>query len=73
MGWSHKGDDEIFTFAEFIQAFEMKDLKAVAPIFDLTKLEWMNGEYVRMMSAEELSKKIFDYSEKYIHLSLIHI
>lgn len=66
MGWSHKGDEEIFTFDEFIKAFELKDLKAVAPIFDLTKLEWMNGEYIRMMSAEELAQRIAAYSEKYL-------
>lgn len=67
MGWSHKGESEVFPFDEFIATFEMKDLKAVAPIFDLTKLEWMNGEYIRMMSSEELTSRIVDYCNTYLN------
>lgn len=62
MGWSHPEGKEIFPLLEFIQLVDLKDLKPVAPIFDLKKLEWMNGEYIRGMSSEELKKRllIFD-------------
>lgn len=66
LGWSHPEEKEIFSMDDFISAFELKDLKTTAPIFDLTKLEWMNGEYIRMMSAEELAQHIAQYSKKYV-------
>ncbi len=56
MGWSHPEEKEIFTLDEFIAVFDLKDIRQVGPIFDLTKLTWMNGEYIRMMKVEELEK-----------------
>ncbi len=61
MGWSHPAGKEIFTMTEFIEKFELKDLKPVGPVFDLTKLEWMNGEYIRKMSDEELEKRLDEF------------
>ena len=34
---------------EFISVFELKDMKPVGPAFDIAKLEWMNGMYIRNM------------------------
>lgn len=65
MGWSHPDEKETFTLEEFIQHFELKDLKAVGPIFDLTKLEWMNGMYIREIPLPTLVQIIKDYSERY--------
>jgi glutamyl-tRNA synthetase len=62
LGWSHPEEKEIFKLDEFISLFELKDLKPIAPIFDLKKLEWMNGEYIRSMDVAELAKRIRDYS-----------
>jgi glutamyl/glutaminyl-tRNA synthetase len=39
---------------EFIQVIDLHRIKTVGPIFDIKKLEWMNGEYIRMMSVSEL-------------------
>jgi glutamyl-tRNA synthetase len=58
MGWSHPDQKEIFNLDEFIRLFELKDVKPVAPTFDMTKLDWMNGEYIRTMSAEMLSERL---------------
>lgn len=58
MGWSHPEGKEVFSLDEFVQYVELKDLKPVAPTFDLTKLSWMNGEYLRMMTDEEFEKKL---------------
>ncbi len=54
MGWSHPEEKEIFSLDEFIAVFDLKDIKQVGPIFDLTKLTWMNGEYIREMKIEDL-------------------
>lgn len=54
MGWSHPKGKDIFSLDEFVEKFEIKDLKPVGPVFDITKLEWMNGEYIRKMSDDQL-------------------
>jgi glutamyl-tRNA synthetase len=54
MGWSHPEEKEIFSMEEFIQVIDLHRIKTVGPIFDIKKLEWMNGEYIRMMSVSEL-------------------
>lgn len=58
MGWTHPEEKEIFSLDEFIAVFDLKDLRQVGPIFDLTKLTWMNGEYIRAMKVEDLEKAL---------------
>lgn len=58
MGWSHPEQKDKFDLQEFTSLFDPKDLKPVGPVFDLTKLEWINGLYIREMSAEELKKRL---------------
>jgi len=54
LGWSPGGDREIMTQAEMIELFSLEGIQSKAAIFDTTKLEWMNGQYLSMTSAEEL-------------------
>lgn len=63
MGWSHPEQKEIFSLTEFIKVFKLEDLQAVAPIFDIVKLEWMNGEYIRRMNPDELTTRIDEFYE----------
>lgn len=58
MGWSHPDQKEDFDLSEFVSLFDPKDLKPVGPIFDLTKLEWLNGVWIRKLSIGELKKKL---------------
>jgi len=58
MGWSHPEQKEEFDLSEFVSLFDPKDLKPVGPIFDLTKLEWLNGVYIRKMPIEDLKKRL---------------
>ena len=60
-GWTHPEEKEIFTREEFIEKFDLKDIKPTGPIFDLKKLNWMNGEYIRKMSVEELEEKLIQF------------
>lgn len=61
MGWSHPRQIEDFDISEFIHLFDPKDLKPVGPIFDLTKLEWLNGAWIRKLSAENIKKRLQDF------------
>ncbi len=58
MGWSHPEQKEVFDIQEFISLFDPKDLKPVGPIFDLAKLEWINGQWIRNMDSLELKKRL---------------
>ncbi len=53
LGWTHPEEKEIFSHEEFQQLFELKDLSPIGPVFDETKLKWMNGKYIREFSQEE--------------------
>lgn len=64
MGWSHPEEKEMFSLDEFVSCFDLKDLKAVGPIFDLQKLEWMNGCYIRDFSIEELESRLKEYEPR---------
>lgn len=62
LGWSHPEEKELFSLEEFTSLFDLKDIKPVGPIFDLIKLEWMNGVYIReRLSSEEIKKRITDF------------
>ena len=54
LGWSPGGDREIMTLDEMIAAFSFEGVQKKPAIFDMTKLEWMNGQYLSASSAEEL-------------------
>ncbi len=56
LGWSHPQEEEIFSLQEFIKYFDLKDVSPIGPVFDLEKLEWMNGVYIRKKSDQELAK-----------------
>ena len=43
---------EKFTLDEMIQHFDIKNIRLGGPVFDLTKLKWLNGEYLRALSPD---------------------
>lgn len=61
MGWSYPGGKELFSLDEFIKVFDFKDISPAGPVFDLKKLEWMNGEYIRKMDLAESKTKILAF------------
>lgn len=61
LGWSHPEEKEIFDLQEFIKYFDLKDLSPVGPIFNIEKLDWMNGVYIRKKSNKDLLQLIKQY------------
>ena len=55
LGWSH-GDQELFTLAEMIELFDIKDVHKNAAVFDPEKLLWVNYEYMKSATVEELKQ-----------------
>jgi glutamyl-tRNA synthetase len=54
LGWSPGDDREIMTGAELIERFTLEGINKKGAVFDTAKLEWMNGQYISAMPAEEL-------------------
>ena len=56
LGWSH-GDQEIFTIEELLELFKVEDVSRSASAFNPEKLLWVNHEFIKAMSAEDLLEK----------------
>ncbi len=54
LGWSPGGDREILPEAEMIRLFSLEGVQRRAAVFDVTKLEWMNGQYLSAVPTEDL-------------------
>lgn len=50
LGWSPKGEEEIFSRDQFIELFDAQRLSKSPAMFDKNKLEWMNGQYITKMT-----------------------
>jgi glutamyl-tRNA synthetase len=61
MGYSLPDGREIFSFDEMVASFDWARVNAVGPVFDLDKLAWLNGHYIRAMPTDELAERIVAY------------
>lgn len=61
LGWTPPSGKEILSLEEMIKEFDIKDVNVASPIFDIRKLDWMNGEYIRLLTDEELTKRLQEY------------
>lgn len=58
LGWSHPQGKEIFPLSEFIRFFDLKKVRKAGPVFDIKKLDWMNGVYIRKKTGKQLVQLI---------------
>lgn len=61
LGWSHPEGKEIFDLKEFVDLFDIKRLRKAGPVFDVAKLDWINGEYIRNLSSGEFLKRVWEF------------
>ncbi|MGE7623935.1 glutamate--tRNA ligase [Viridibacillus sp. NPDC096237] len=54
LGWSPEGEEEIFSKEDFIRLFDEKRLSKSPSMFDKQKLTWMNNQYIKKLSLEEV-------------------
>ena len=66
LGWSPRGEQEIFSMDELIDIFDLAGISKSPAIFDIDKLRYFNSEYIRAMSPEDFAKA----SEPYIRRSV---
>ena len=70
LGWSPEDDREIFSLKELVEAFDYKHISKSPAVFDMVKLSWMNGEYLKKMDEEAFFKLAKPYIDKVITKSL---
>lgn len=58
LGWAPEDQREILTLDEYIYEYDPKDQSAKSVAFDLKKLNWMNGVYIRKLGLPELKKRL---------------
>jgi glutamyl-tRNA synthetase len=58
MGWSMPDEREIFSKDEMVAAFDEQRISVGGPIFDQTKLAWLNGQYLRELSETEFAERV---------------
>jgi glutamyl-tRNA synthetase len=64
LGWSH-GDEEVFTREQLVQVFDLDQVGKKGSIFDVKKLQWLNGVYLRAKSSTELLSSFDLMDESY--------
>ena len=62
LGWSPESDQEIFSLDELIKEFNYKKISKSPAVFDMVKLRWMNGEYIKKMEFD----RFYEMAEPYI-------
>ena len=58
LGWSPAEDREIFSLEELVKAFDYHRINKSPAVFDMKKLSWMNGEYIKAMDND----KYYEYA-----------
>ena len=62
LGWSSPDNREIFSLEELVEAFDYKHISKSPAVFDMVKLKWMNGEYLKAMDFDTF----YEMAEPYI-------
>jgi glutamyl-tRNA synthetase len=61
LGWGYDESTEFFSTAELIEKFSLERVSRSPAVFDLDKLTWMNGRYIRELEPAELARKTADF------------
>ncbi len=61
LGWAHPDQTEILDLDEYIRVFDPADISPNSVVFDLPKLDWINGVYIRKLSTDQLASKLTSF------------
>ena len=57
LGWSPEDDREIFSLQELVENFDYHRMSKSPAVFDMKKMRWMNGEYIKAMAPESFYER----------------
>jgi glutamyl-tRNA synthetase len=58
LGWSPGTDQDIFTMEQLIAAFDLSKIQASPAVANLERLDWLNGQFIRRLPADELAARL---------------
>ena len=64
LGWGYDDSQTIFSVPELIEKFTLERVSKNPAVFDIQKLEWMNGVYIRALSVEDLYERALPYWQR---------
>ena len=67
LGWSPEDNREIFSLKELVEAFDYRHMSKSPAVFDMNKLKWMNGEYIKAMDFDTFYAKALPYIKETVH------
>jgi glutamyl-tRNA synthetase len=70
LGWSPEDNREIFTLDELIRDFDYRRINKSPSVFDMNKLKWMNGEYIKAMDFDRFYEMALPYIKEVITKNL---
>lgn len=70
LGWSPENNQEIFSLDELVKEFNYKNISKSPAVFDMVKLKWMNGEYIKAMDFDRFYGMAEPYIKKVISKDL---
>lgn len=70
LGWCPQDNREIFSLEELVEAFDYHHMSKSPAVFDVQKLRWMNGEYLKAMDDEKFYEAALPYLKKAISREL---
>ena len=75
MGWSMPDEREKFTLGEMLSHFDIQRVSLGGPVFDLEKLKWLNSQWLRELSVEELADQLqsWAYNRELLTTALEHL
>ena len=63
LGWAH-GDEEIFSKSDLIEKFDISNVGRSPAIFDMDKLLWLNGHYMKTIPPDEIASRLVPFLER---------
>ncbi len=66
LGWCPSDNREIFSLPELVEAFDYHNMSKSPAVFDMVKLSWMNGEYIKSMDDEKFYEMALPYIKEVI-------
>lgn len=70
LGWSPEGNTEIMSLSELIESFDYHRISKSPAVFDMEKLRWMNGEYLKAMDFDAFYARALPYIRETLHREL---
>ncbi|HEU0236195.1 MAG TPA: glutamate--tRNA ligase [Candidatus Limnocylindrales bacterium] len=71
LGWSTGTEEEILSLDELAARFDVEHVQKGGAVFDRERLEWLNGQWIRKLSADELIDRLRPFLEADLHAGVI--